>query len=88
MFSSPDSETRTVCLNLFDLTKKPKLTYEPVQKQEGGDDCGLFSIAFAAALVHSLNPVGTHFVQSDMRCHLLQCFEKRLLTPFTTTKEH
>ena len=83
VFSSPDSETRMICFNLFDISKKPKLTYEPVQKQEGGDDCGVFSIAFATALAYGLNPVGVHFVQNDMRHHLLQCFEQKLMTPFT-----
>ena len=83
VFSSPDSEMRTVCLNLFDIAKKPKLIYEPVKKQEGGDDCGVFSIAFATALAHHQNPVHVQFVQSTMRPHLLQCFEQQLLTPFT-----
>ena len=83
VFSSPNSEMRTVCLNLFDISKKPKLTYEPVQKQEGGDDCGVFSIAFATALVHNHNPINVQFVQSIMRLHLLRCFEQQLLTPFT-----
>ena len=83
MFSSPDSEMRTVCLNLFDIAKKPKLIYEPVQKQEGGDDCGVFSIAFATALAHNQDPVYVQFVQSTMCSHLLQCFEQQLLTLFT-----
>ena len=84
MFSSPDSEMRTVCLNLSDIAKKkPKLIYEPIQKQEGGDDCGVFSIAFATALAHHQDPVHVQFVQSTMCSHLLQCFEQQLLTPFT-----
>ena len=69
VFSSPDSELRSVCLNLFDIAKKLKLIYEPVQKQEGGDDCGVFSIAFATALAHHQNPVHVRFVQSTMRPH-------------------
>ena len=83
VFSSPDSEMRTVCLNLFDISKKPKLTYEPVPKQEDGDDCGVFSITFATALVRNHNPVTIQFVQSNMRSHLIRCFEQQLLTPFT-----
>ena len=85
VFSSPDSEMRTICLNLFDIKKKPKLTYQSVQKQEGGDDCGVFSIAFATTLLYKQNPVNIQFVQSTMRSHLLQCFEQQLLTPFTAT---
>ena len=86
VFSSPDSETRMICLNLFDITKKPKLTYLPVQKQEGVDDCGVFSIAFATALLHQQNPVNIQFLQSSMCPHLLQCFEQQLLSPFTATE--
>jgi len=81
IFSSPDSEIRRVCLNLFDIAKKHKLYYEPVQKQEG-DDCDVFSIAFSTTLVHHQNPVHVQFVQSTMRSHLLECFEQQLLTPF------
>ena len=89
VFSSPESETKTICLNLFDIEKlNPKLMYKPVQKQDGGDDCGVFSISFALALTHGLNPVNFHFVQNDMRHHLLHCLEQKLLPPFTTTKEH
>ena len=85
VFSSPDSEMRTICLNLFDITKKPKLSYQPVQKQEGGDDCSVFSIAFATGLLHKQNPVSVQFAQSSMRSHLLLCFEQQVLTPFTAT---
>lgn len=83
VFSSLDLETQSICINLFDNAKKSKLTYEPVQKEEGGDDCGVFSIAFAIALAHGVNPVSVHFVQSHMHQHLLQCYEQKSLTPFT-----
>lgn len=83
VFSSPDSEMRTICLNLFDIAKKQKLIYEPVQKQEGRDDCGVFSIVFATALAHHQDPVHVQFVQSTMHPYLLWCFEQQLLTPFT-----
>ena len=71
VFSSPDSEMRTTCLNLFDIYKKPKFSYLPVQQQEGGDDCGVFSIAFATALLHEQDLVNVQFVHSGMRPHLL-----------------
>jgi len=45
--------------------------YQSVQKQEGGDDCGVFSIAFATALLHNQNPVNMQFVQ--VGCILI-CF--------------
>jgi len=69
---------------MLDISKKPKLTYEPVQKQEGRDDCGVFSIAFATALAHGQSPASVQFAQNDMRHHLPQCYEQQLLTPFMT----
>jgi len=76
---------RTTCLNLFDIYKKPKFSYLPVQQQEGGDDCGVFSIAFATALLHEQDLVNVQFVHSGMRPHLLWCFEQQLLTSFAAT---
>jgi len=66
-----DSEMRTVCLDLFDIAIKPKLGYEPVQKQEEGEGCGVFSIAFATAMAHHQNPVHVQFVQCTLRSHAL-----------------
>ena len=52
------------------------------QNQKGGDDCGVFAIAFAVDLVMGREPAGLRYDQSKMRHHLIQCFEKKLLTPF------
>ena len=52
------------------------------QKQAGGTDCGLFSIVFAVALVHGMNPGQLKFCQDKMRSHLVECFNKQVLVPF------
>ena len=51
------------------------------QKQAGGTDCGLFSIAYAVALVHGMNPGKLKFCQDKMRPHLVDCFNKQLMVP-------
>ena len=81
---------RTVCSNFLDITKKPKLIYEPVQKQEGGDTLVVyvFSIAFVTAIVHHQNPVHVQFVKTITRSHLLQYFKQQLLTPFAHKYVH
>jgi len=62
------------------------LTYQPILKQEGGNDCGMFCIAFATVLLHKQNPINVQFIQSTMRSHLIQRFEQQLLTPFAATE--
>ena len=54
----------------------------PVQQQTGGDDCGLFSIAYSyhAALGEDL--LGITFDQSKMRDHLIACLNQKCLKPF------
>ncbi len=46
-----------------------------VQIQAGGDDCGVFSLAFAAAVCAGQNPAEISFVQHQLRDHLLTCLE-------------
>ena len=52
------------------------------QKQAGGTDCGLFSIAFAVALVHGMNPDQLKFCEINMRSQLVECFNIQVLVPF------
>ena len=54
--------------------------------QEGSKDCGLFAIAYAVELVFSSDPSIQIYDQSQMRQHLVSCFENRLLSPFPKSK--
>ena len=59
-----------------------KIHVPAVQQQRGRDDCGIFAIAFA---LHSLlgdQLLEIEFDQGRMRGHLLECFQKKELTPF------
>ena len=53
-----------------------------VQRQYGGNDCGLFSLAFATSLCFGEEPSKTCYHQDQLRSHLLHCLEKRVMTPF------
>ena len=63
-------------------TGKLTITMSRCQKQTGNKDCGLFAIAFAVALVFNLNASQLKFRQEVMRAHLVDCFEKEIMTPF------
>ena len=45
-----------------------------VQMQAGANDCGLFAIAFATAVVFVEKPGDTFFNQHELRKHLHKCF--------------
>ena len=52
------------------------------QRQRGGSDCGLFSIANAVALACKVDPCSVSWLQNDMRQHLLKCFEEKKIEMF------
>lgn len=53
-----------------------------VQRQVGGDDCGLFAVAFAEAVCRGDDPELLRFDQGKMRQHLEQCFVSGIMTAF------
>ena len=63
---------------------KPKIVIHVigVQKQYGGDDCGLFAISMAFDLCCGIDPFTQIVNQDQMRDHLLSCFEEEVITPF------
>ena len=79
VFNSCDDEVELVVRNLFqaDTAKgSPHIKMMHCQKQVGGKDCGVFSIAFATAIVLGLNPGKVTFLQPVMRAHLVNCLNK------------
>ena len=58
-----------------------------VHQQVGGVECGIFAIAFATDLCHSLNPVAVTYDQNEMRPHLLRCLENQRLELFPRKEE-
>ena len=58
------------------------VTRVPVQQQEGGVDCGLFSITYALHLLRGDDIKQLCLDQSKMRQHLVDCFEQQQHYPF------
>ena len=50
------------------------IKFANVQKQCGGTDCGLFSIAFATSIAFQEDPSQKRYNQDIMHQHLLNCF--------------
>ena len=58
------------------------INYCDVQWQVGGNDCGIFAIAFATAICNGLEPASLVLDQPRMRQHLMVCFNNEELTLF------
>ena len=78
IFDDIDIPTMTLLNSMFEgnLT----VTIAPLQKQQGGSDCGVFSVAVATSLLHGHTP--GPYKQSLLRPHLISCFENNLMLPF------
>ena len=68
----------------FKFTEDDELIIEHqnMQRQQGGNDCGLFAVAVATALCHDIDPLTCRFHQSRMREHLRLCLTKGRMEPF------
>ena len=82
IYTSVDKGTQAVIQNLFALSVQSEIKTVPMQKQRGGDHCGLFAIATATALAFGVDPAELTFQQDAMRTHVLKCFEEGLMTLF------
>ena len=76
-----DKSSRILIYSMFDEPVQINLIQD-MQKQVGGVDCGVFSIAIATSLVHGQNPVSVVYDQPLLRSHLVSCFEKLAMIPF------
>ena len=66
------------------MTQHAEITinFVDVVKQAGSYDCGLYAIAYAAALAHGNDPAAHHYCQEKMRPHLRKCLMDRKLKVF------
>ena len=70
-------------------TNKPsfKLQFVDVHLQDGSNDCGIFSIAYAVTICYGMQPGRYVFEQTVMRDHLLSCLQLQQFTPFPVRSE-
>ena len=78
--TSLDETTKVTVSSLFGFCVNMHM--QPLQRQVGGTDCGLFAIAVITAIAHGKNPTQLKFKQEEMRDHLLNCFKKEHVTLF------
>ena len=79
VFNSLDSRTIDVIKNHF---PSRTICVQSFQKQSGGKDCGLFSIAAITTITYGQDPSDISYIQTEMRKHLLKCFANKIITPF------
>ena len=66
----------------FSRERNITLNFRSVQQQEGGSDCGLYSLAFATSLCDGKNPSAVNYIQHRLRTHLVKSFEQNNIVPF------
>ena len=72
---------------LASTEKEIILKFIDVQRQSGGNDCGLFSIAYATAICFGKKPGNFNFDQDLLRPHLIECFKKQKISMFPVKKQ-
>ena len=63
------------CRMLFYPGKEITFSNQRVQQQIGGNDCGLFALAFATSLCNGEDPTQQTYDQSSLRSHYIECLE-------------
>ena len=71
---------RQVSAILKTLEKSFDLYHVDVQRQVGGSDCGLFTLAFAVSLCMRKDPHTERYAQTEMRQQFARCFEEKEMT--------
>ena len=79
LYSSIDEATVKILRQMFGAKAEIELKDGP--KQDGTSDCGLFAIATCVSLA-SDGTLPSEFEQSEMRQHLIKCFEQLNFEPF------
>lgn len=87
IYTSVSVKTQNLVKNIFQpfpSSKNPRLQLVKTQKQVGTQDCGLFAIAMATAILNGHDTKTVRFRQQSMRDHLARCYEEQSLTLFPT----
>ena len=58
-----------------------------IPQQVGSADCGAFAIVIATALVSGSDSTEIIFHQSEMRQHLAECFERKMMSAFPVKRK-
>ena len=80
-YSSSSIKVQAACL-LHTSKSEFNLKFVDVHKQNGSNDCGVFSIAYAVALCLGEYPGTLVFEQTMMCTHLMSCIEQQCFSIF------
>ena len=84
--TSVGDEVTGVISKLFHCTDNTSVSLESMQKQDSrSNNCGVFAIAAATAIVNSYNPSLLHFKEKEMWKHHCDHFENGIITTFHVT---
>ena len=72
IYDAIDKQRKDIIISLFGTSNKDIVL---THKQEGTQDCGLYSITICVSLAFNLKPEQLKFDQSAMRGHLINCIE-------------
>ena len=81
VFRNVDEPTKSVLYNVFPSSTRVKVSGK-AQKQTGGNDCGVFALAFATSLAFGMDPASQIYEQDRMRLHLANCFKVNKFSQF------
>ena len=88
MYSFIHDHTKLLLSHLVHTTQKFfTVSVANVNKQAGGNDCGLFAAAYCTSIAYGQNPSSFVYDQAVMRKHLLKCLEAKHMTPFPTMRQ-
>ncbi|CAB3978146.1 Chromatin modification-related YNG2, partial [Paramuricea clavata] len=76
------TKTQIASILYIESADSIKIMVEPVTQQMNGSDCGIFAIAFAAALCHGQDPSKMIFQIPTSRPHLPKHLKASLLNPY------
>ena len=81
-YSTVDEKTSAIISNLF---LSDNIIIKHSQKQNNGEDCGLFAIANATAISNGVDPCKIKLIEHLLRTHLMKCFDEGIMTLFPCT---
>ena len=81
MFAELDTLKTIAWLENF-RGKQLTIQVPDMQRQNGGNDCGLFAIAAATAFCNGVDPASVIFEQGKMHTHLIKAFKDSYLQFF------
>ena len=88
MYSFIHNHTKLLLSHLIHTKQKFfTVSVANVNKQAGGNDCGLFAAAYCTSIAYEQNPSSFVYNQALMREHLLQCLEAKHMTPFPIMRQ-